>query len=165
MRKRLFAITASLIVAAGIALTGTPAQATPADCDTTITVPGYGEVWICYNHAPTVFSNVVLQVDQQTAPGGYYYVILHDWNYDGHYIYVEYQPWSSTAWYEVGRDIEGGPVTQSRTIQLDGGGVPTRYLRLRTQGSGSFVYLFKPVSGAGSGNGCGLQGVGGCTYL
>lgn len=165
MKKRLFAIAASLLIAIGIGTAGAPAYASNnAVCDARIDVAGYGGVTVCYNHAVGVYSTVTLQTEVE--PAGFY-VILHDWTYDGHAIYVEYQPWSSTtAWYRVVTDIEGGPATQSPMIEQQGDyiGIPIRYLRLRTEGSGAYTYIFKPTSGAGSGNGCGLRGVNGCTY-
>jgi hypothetical protein len=165
MNKRLFAVVASLLVAVGIGMGGAPAYAANnAVCDARIDVAGYGGVTVCYNHLdPQVYTTVTLQ--KAVEPGGFY-VILHDWTYDGHAIYVEYQPWGSSAWHTIVTDIEGGTVAQSVMIedQETKLGIPIRYMRVRTEGSGAFSYIFKPTSGAGSGNGCGLRGVNGCTY-
>jgi hypothetical protein len=153
--KRILAVAASLLVGIGIGLVAAPAYAS-LGCNPEISAGTLGGVVVCYNHA--TYTPVTLQGD--TVPDGFY-VIVHDWTNDGHSIYVEYQPWGSTAWYTLATDAYGGPATQSAVVEeTDTGlGIPIRYLRVRQVGGSAISYLFRPTTGAGSGNGCGLEKV------
>lgn len=165
MKKRLLAAAAGLLVAIGIGLVATPAHADDPriTCDANYISAGtLGAVYVCYHH-PT-YTSVTLQ--GVTEADGFY-VKVWDWTNDGHSIYVEYQPWGSTAWYTLATDAYGGPMTQSGIVQEQdtGNGIQIRYLRVRQVGGSAISYLFRPTSGAGSGNGCGLENyVPSCIY-
>jgi hypothetical protein len=163
MKKRLLAVATGLLVAIGIGFVSTPAYASNnLGCDPEISAGTLGGVVVCYNHG--TYTSVTLQ--GETEPDGFL-VRVHDWTNDGHSIYVEYQPWGSTAWYTLATDAYGGPATQSAVVEETdtGFGVPIRYLRVRQVGGSAISYLFRPTFGAGSGNGCGLENhVASCIY-
>ncbi|GIH08201.1 hypothetical protein Rhe02_62680 [Rhizocola hellebori] len=159
MKKRFMALVVSAVAALSTGLVATPAHAV-VDChDSWISAGSLGRVQVCYPH--DYYSPQTLQT---AATFGYFYVNVHDWTNDGISIYVEYQLWGSSVWFAIPNsgDDYGGPAASSDVVVNEfNNGQPIKYLRVHEAGHGAFSYLFKPIEGAGSGNGCGLENIAG----
>lgn len=158
MRKFLTAGLGALAAIVGaLVITTSPAVASNPCGDNWISAGSLGEVELCYWHEH--YSPEVLQHDGGSLGVGWY-VNVHDWTDNGHSIYVEYQEWGSTAWVTVpgSTDVYGGPSTESgQVINADRTAKDIRYVRVHEVGTNAISYLFRPVAGAGSGDGCGLE--------
>lgn len=113
-----------------------------------------GEVAVCFGFSD-MYSDMTLWDPRFGTLQ--FQVRTHDWTNDGVSIYVQYQVWGDGSWYVVpgSTDAYGGPATISEPATLI---YPQQVKYVRVVSGAKVSYLFRPRTGAGSGNGCGLEG-------